>query len=499
MIWSAGLACKALHALGGAIAKIGEKMQASTIADTVRDFIAAPDEPALPVHTVRPSGLAAFYESLEAPARAFLQATGFAAAAGSVALIPGRAGVAGAALGLGEGNDPLTFGALPVALPPGTAWRLAGNIEAPEIAALAFLLGAYRFDRLKASSRPAPCRLILPEGAAQAEAIAGATWLARDLINMPANLLGPSELAEAAATELTSLGATVDVISGEALETAYPLIAAVGRGSARKPRVVVARWQPPGAGPDTKLISLCGKGVCFDTGGYDLKPSASMLRMKKDMAGAAISLGLARVIIEQRQPVRLEVRLGCVENSISGDAMRPLDIIRSRRGLTVSIGNTDAEGRLVLADLLAEASDTAPDLLLDFATLTGAARVALGPDIITMFSNDDALAAHIETAARLAHDPVCRLPLWIGYNSLLETHAADLNNVSDKPYAGAIVAALFLQRFVQPGTRWAHFDLYGWNDTTRPARPEGGEAQGLRAALNLISRIVNVADETPAL
>jgi leucyl aminopeptidase len=283
------------------------------------------------------------------------------------------------------------------------------------------------------------------------------------------------------------------------LEDAYPLIAAVGRGSARAPRVVIARWQAPGAGPDAKLISLCGKGVCFDTGGYDLKPSASMLRMKKDMAGAAVALGIAKVTIEQCQPVRLELRLGCVENSVSGDAMRPLDIVQSRSGLTVCVGNTDAEGRLVLADLLAEASAAAPDLLMDFATLTGAARVALGPDIITMFSNDDALAAQIETAARIAHDPVWRLPLWSGYNSLLETHPADLNNVSDKPYAGAIIAALFLQRFVNPGVRWAHFDLYGWNDTTRPARPEGGEAQGLRAALNLISRIVNVADETPSL
>jgi leucyl aminopeptidase len=239
--------------------------------------------------------------------------------------------------------------------------------------------------------------------------------------------------------------------------------------------------------------------VCFDTGGYDLKPSASMLRMKKDMAGAAIALGLAKLLIEQGHKLRLEVRLGCVENSISGSAMRPLDILRSRRGLFVAIGNTDAEGRLVLADLLAEASDAAPDLLLDFATLTGAARVALGPDIATVLTNDDTLYGQIETAARIAHDPVWRLPLWSGYNSVLETHGADLNNVSDKPYAGAIIAALFLQRFVAAGTRWAHFDIYAWNDTTRPGRPEGGEAQGLRAALNLISRIVNVADETQAL
>ncbi len=275
------------------------------------------------------------------------------------------------------------------------------------------------------------------------------------------------------------------------MQAAYPLVAAVGQGSARKPHVLVARWQARDAGPNAPLISLCGKGVCFDTGGYDLKPAASMLRMKKDMAGAAIALGLAKLLIENEIPIRLEVRLGCVENSISGDAMRPLDVIRSRRGLTVAIGNTDAEGRLVLADLLAEASDANPDLLLDFATLTGAARVALGPDIGAFFCNDDTLAMRIETAARIQHDPVWRLPLWNGYNSLLESHGCDLNNVSEKPYAGAIVAALFLQRFVRPGTRWAHFDLYAFNDSGRPGRPEGGEAQGLRAAWELTSKIVN--------
>ncbi len=461
--------------------------------------IASPGEPAVPVHAVRPPGLGDFLAGLDSQARNFLQATGFTAAYGSIALIPGETGLAGAALGLGESNDQLIFGSLPAALPPGTVWRLQGAIDDPALASLAFLLGCYRFDQLKSAPGPLPSRLLLSDNTVPAEAIAQAAWLARDLINLPANLLGPAELAGIAQQQLTSVGGDVTIVDGAALEAAYPLIAAVGRGSVRSPRVVIGRWQHPDAGPATKLISLCGKGVCFDTGGYDLKPSASMLRMKKDMAGAAIALAIAKVIIQQRQPVRIEVRLGCVENSISGNAMRPLDILRSRRGPTVAVGNTDAEGRLVLADLLAEASDAAPDLLLDFATLTGAARVALGPDIITMFSNDDALAAQIETAARAAQDPVWRLPLWSGYNSFLDTHAADLNNVSDKPYAGSIVAALFLERFVKPGTRWAHFDLYGWNDTTRPARPEGGEAQGLRAALNLISRIVNVADETTAL
>jgi leucyl aminopeptidase len=389
----------------------------------------------------------------------------------------------------------MAFGALPFALPQDTAWRLTGKLDSPEHAALGYLLGAYRFEQLKSTAGRAPARLVLPQSAGHAVTIARATWLVRDLINLPANILGPETLAEIARDELQALGADVTVVSGATLDAAYPLISAVGAASARAPHVVVARWQAPDAGPHAPLISLCGKGVCFDTGGLDLKPSASMLRMKKDMGGAAIALGLARIIMELGLKLRLELRLGCVENSVSGSAMRPLDVLRSRRGLTVAVGNTDAEGRLVLADLLAEASDAAPDLLLDFATLTGAARVALGPDIAAMFCNDDAISLQIDTAARAAHEGVWRLPLWSGYNSLLESHGCDLNNVSDKPYAGAILAALFLQRFVTTGTRWAHFDVYAWNDGSRPGRPEGGEAQAMRTALGLISKIVNIADE----
>jgi leucyl aminopeptidase len=329
-------------------------------------------------------------------------------------------------------------------------------------------------------------------------AIARIAWLARDLINLPANMLGPAELADAAANALAEAGGDVAIVEGAALDQAYPLVSAVGCGSARAPRVVKATWAPPnrgaGATEALPLISLCGKGVCFDTGGYDLKQSVGMLRMKKDMAGAAIALGVALLVIEAKLPVRLELRLGCVENCVSGTAMRPLDVIRSRRGLTVSIGNTDAEGRLVLADLLAEASDSAPDMLLDFATLTGAARVALGPDIVAMFCNDDPLAGWIETAARRTHDPVWRLPLWSGYDHLLEGAGCDLTNVADKPYAGAVMAALFLQRFVAGGTRWAHFDVYGWNDGPRSGRPEGGEPHGMRAAFELIRRFVNTAE-----
>jgi leucyl aminopeptidase len=459
------------------------------------DCLAPADSAAQPVHAVRPAALPAFLDGLSPHTANFLRASGFAAKAGTVSLLPGSAGLAGAVLGLGDDAGPYPFGALPFALPEGTVWHLAGPIDHPEDAALGFCLGGYRFDQLKSVPGRAPARLVPPTGAEPSLTIAEIAWLARDLINLPANMLGPAELAEAASSALTEAGADVAIVEGAALHQAYPLLSAVGSGSARAPRVVKATWSHPnrgaGATEALPLISLCGKGVCFDTGGYDLKQPSGMLRMKKDMAGAAIALGVALLVIEARLPVRLALRLGCVENSVSGSAMRPLDVIRSRSGLTVSIGNTDAEGRLVLADLLAEASDSMPDMLLDFATLTGAARVALGPDIAALFCNDEPLAASIETAARRAHDPVWRLPLWSGYDHLLEGAGCDLTNVADKPYAGAVLAALFLQRFVASGARWAHFDVYGWNDGPRPGRPEGGEAHGMRAAFELIRRFVN--------
>lgn len=246
-----------------------------------------------------------------------------------------------------------------------------------------------------------------------------------------------------------------------------------------------------GAKADSPLVSLCGKGVVFDTGGLDLKPSAGMLRMKKDMGGAAILLGLARLVMASDLPLRLELRLGCVENSVSGRAMRPMDVLRTRKGLSVEVGNTDAEGRLVLCDLLAEACEEAPDWLIDAATLTGAARVAVGPDLPALFSNDDAMAEALLHAGARCQDPMWRLPLWGGYDGWLSSQVADLGNVSSKPFAGAITAALFLQRFVPQGIRWAHLDTYAWNDSGRPGRPEGGEAQALRAAFGAISKFVH--------
>jgi leucyl aminopeptidase len=254
--------------------------------------------------------------------------------------------------------------------------------------------------------------------------------------------------------------------------------------------VAAFTWRGSGAHADAPLVSLCGKGVCFDTGGYDIKPAAGMLRMKKDMGGAATVLGIARILMEADLPIRLAVRIGCVENSISGHAMRPGDILRTRRGLTVEVGNTDAEGRLVLCDLLAEASDERPALLLNCATLTGAARVATGPDLPALFATDDGWAEAIAAAGLAIGDPVWRLPLWDGYDRWLDSPVADLNNVASRPFAGAVVAALFMRRFLAPGTPWVHLDLYAWNDSTRPGRPEGGEAQAMRAVAAAVERLL---------
>ena len=393
-------------------------------------------------------------------------------------------------LGLGEATGLYVFGALPFGLPEGE-WRLEPGDFAPADATLGFCLGAYRYTELKAPSRP-PARLVADDEAALSAA--RAVWLVRDLINTPADRLGPAQLADVSVQVGTAFGAACTTVAGAALEVAYPAIAAVGAGSERPPAVAILRWQGSNAAAGAPLISLCGKGVCFDTGGYDIKPSAGMLRMKKDMGGAAILLGLARMVMAADLPVRLALRLGCVENSISGRAMRPSDVIVTRQGLSVEVGNTDAEGRLVLCDLLAEACAEHPALLVDAATLTGAARVALGPDIVAMFSNDDGIATALQRAGDVCHDPVWRLPLWPGYDPWLSSRVADLNNVAAKPMAGAIIAGLFLQRFVTASTPWVHLDTYAWNDSDRPGRPEGGEATGLRSVFQyLVTKFNNPA------
>jgi leucyl aminopeptidase len=451
------------------------------------DCLASPSPDALPLHAIRPAGLDAFFAG--SSAAAFLRGAGFTAAKGEIQLLPGGSGVAGAVLGLGDSTDPHVFGALSFGLPPGD-WRIEPGDFAMDDAVLGFCLGAYQFTALK-KPRRAPARLVAPAHGSAVDA-ARATWLARDLINTPADRLGPAELAQAVVDVGARFGAAGAIVAGEVLARDYPAIAAVGAGSDRPACVATLRWQGSTAGPDAPLLSLCGKGVCFDTGGYDLKPSAAMLRMKKDMGGAAIMLGLARMVMAADLPVRLVLRVGCVENSVSGHAMRPSDVLTTRRGLTVEVGNTDAEGRLVLCDLLAEASDEGPDLLMDAATLTGAARVALGPELVAMFSNDDAAAEAMQAASMLCHDPVWRLPLWAGYDPWLSSRVADLNNVASKPFAGAIVAALYLQRFVTGPVRWIHLDTYAWTDITAAGRPEGGEALGMRASLAAISKIFNL-------
>ncbi len=399
--------------------------------------------------------------------------------------MPGNDGRLGRVLlGLGEGAEARStmwsLAGLPDALPEGS-YRLDCVPEGgdPTRLALGWALATYAFTRYHA--KPASgAALVWPEGAdrGQVERLARAVFLARDLANTPAGDLGPEELAQAAISVAEEAGACHRVIVGDALLAEnYPTIHAVGRASTRPPRLVDIVWGDPAA----PKVTLVGKGVCFDTGGLDLKTASGMRLMKKDMAGAAIMLGLAQAIMDAKLPVRLRVLLPCVENSVSGNAMRPLDIVRTRKGLTVEIGNTDAEGRLILCDALAEASTEKPQLLIDMATLTGAARVALGPELAALFCNDDALAAALLDAAATEEDPMWRMPLWRPYRKMIDSKVADLNNVSESPHAGAITAALYLQEFVDPGIPWAHLDVMAWNPQSRPGRPEGAEATAMRA------------------
>ncbi|HET9389355.1 MAG TPA: leucyl aminopeptidase family protein [Steroidobacteraceae bacterium] len=406
---------------------------------------------------------------------------------------PGRNGaLAGAVLGLGalKSTDDLRLwhaAGLTDRLPPQT-YHVANKL-APEAAThfvLGWLVGAYRLGRYRAHSPPAPrSTLVAPAGADldYARAAARACELSRDLINTPANDMGPAELAEAAVSLGTRCGASTRVIVGDALQReGFPLIHAVGAGSSRAPRLIDLRWGDAAA----PRVTLVGKGVCFDTGGLDLKPSAAMLLMKKDMGGGACALGLAQLLMQLSAPVNLRVLVPAVENSVDGNAYRPGDVLRSRKGLTVEIGNTDAEGRLVLADALAEADSEQPDLLVDLATLTGAARVALGPELPAAFSPDARLLEALQHKGDEEADPVWPLPLWTAYEEELASKVADLGNVAAAPFAGSIIGALFLKRFVTATPAWMHLDLYAWNPKERPGRPVGAEAQCIRALYRLI-------------
>ncbi len=435
-----------------------------------------------PLYVVRADELQGFLATLPELSAAFLRASGFAAKPGEVALLPGGDGLAGAVIGIGAESSPWHFGNAAWSLPSGSRWHLEGKHTEPVKSVLGWKLGAYRWLNYKRQER-APAELIVPEGAESAVMIAEAICAARDLINTPAADLGPQQLAEAAAALARRHGGRAEIITGQALSEGFPCMAAVGAGSPRAPHLAVLHWEGAADGP---LIALCGKGVCFDTGGLDLKPSAAMLRMKKDMGGAAVMLAVAEMVMRAKLPLRLLVLIGAVENAVSGSAMRPMDVLRTRKGLRVEIGNTDAEGRLVLSDLLQFATEQKPAMILDAATLTGAARVALGPDLPALFCNDENLAKQILAAGVAENDPLWQLPLHDGYDSWLDSPFADLSNVASRPMAGAVTAALFLRRFVPAGQPWAHIDVYAWNDSTRPGRPEGGEAQAARAIFKML-------------
>ena len=419
---------------------------------------------------------------------AWTRSAGFAAKAGTLCLVQGKdGGLERVLAGVEPEDGPWALAGLPAALPKGR-YRIdpPPSEEEATSAALGWALGSYSFDRY----RKAPAdfaALVWPKGADKAAVsrAAEATTLVRDLVNTPAADMGPAELAAAARSLARRHKARVTVVEGEQLlKKNYPAIHAVGRASSRAPRLIDLRWGAKGP-----RVTLIGKGVCFDSGGLDLKPAGGMLLMKKDMGGGAHALGLAGMIMDAKLPVRLRMLVPAVENSVSGDAFRPLDVLQTRKGLSVEVGNTDAEGRLVLCDALAEADREKPDLLLDFATLTGAARVALGPELPALFCNDDALAADLLDEGERHHDPLWRLPLHCPYRLLLDSRVADINNISDGPFAGAITAALFLGEFVDAATPWAHMDIMAWNPRARPGRPIGGEAMGLRTAFAVVEAL----------
>jgi leucyl aminopeptidase len=449
-------------------------------------LVARATKSTVPVLPLTPDGLKRWLSTAGAATRAWVKARRFEASAAQTVGIPGADGhLESVLLGLGPQPDLWAFGGLSGQLPSGR-YRLDGDLEpvGPTAAALGFALGAYAFDRYKSVPEP-DVELVWPDGAdrAKVERLADAVSLGRDLITTPADDMGPAELAAAVQASGKAYGAKVTVIEGsQLLKKNYPAVHAVGRASSRAPRLVDLRWGRP---KDPK-VTLVGKGVVFDSGGLDIKTAAGMKLMKKDMGGAAIALSLAQAVMDAELPVRLRLLIPAVENAISGNAFHPLDVLQTRKGLTVEVGNTDAEGRLILCDALAEACTESPEVLIDFATLTGAARVALGTEIPVMFSNDDNLAEAVLASGEAVDEPVWRLPLHPAYQRFLDSMVADTSSTGSTPYGGAITAALFLQRFVDDAISWAHFDVMGYNLETRPGRPAGGEAMGLRAVYDFL-------------
>ena len=444
---------------------------------------------ALPVQFVVQPRWRAWLKEQGAGRRGWIESSGVAGRAGELAVLPGRDGKASSAvLVLSDKPTLWDFGALAAKLPAGT-WKFASDtapVSATD-AAVAIGLGSWRFERYRSRKDKPGAKIVWPQGAdkARATAIVEAMSAARDMITTPSSDMGPAELADA----IQSLGkahkAKVRVIVGDdLLKQNYPMVHAVGRASARAPRLIDLVW---GRDSDPK-VTLVGKGVCFDSGGLDLKPATGMLNMKKDMGGAATVTAVAAMVMASRLPVRLRLLVPAVENSVSGNAFRPLDVVPTRKGISVEIGNTDAEGRLILCDALHEGASEKPTMMVDCATLTGAARLALGTDLPALFCNDDELADDLVDAGKAVADPMWRLPLFAGYRRLLDSKVADINNAPGVAFGGAITAALYLKEFVPDDVPWAHFDMMAWNNTSRPGRPEGGEAQAARAIFAAIEK-----------
>ena len=445
---------------------------------------------ALPIYLVATKDDEVFAKLSEAQ-RKWIEARDWTPKAGAVLALPGPDGAVTIAL-LGTGGkdwavkSPLLTGTLPGSLPPGD-YRFASTLPDPELATVAWLAGAYRFGRYKKQEGTKPSRLVRPDGVDRARglALAESLYFARDIINTPANDFGPAELEFAAREIADEHSATVKVTEGSGLlSDNFPMIHAVGRASDRAPRLIDFRWGSEHA----PKLTIVGKGICFDTGGLDIKPSSAMALMKKDMGGAAATLALAHLIMSMKLPVRLRVLIPAADNSVSGNAFRPGDVLQSRNGMTVEIGNTDAEGRLVLADALSLADDEAPDWLITIATLTGAARVALGPDLPPLYTDDDDFAEGLLAAGLEIGDPLWRMPLWAPYDQLLKSKIADVNHIAEGSYAGSIMAALFLKRFVTKAKRFAHLDIFAWVPREQPGRPQGAEAQAARALFHYFDK-----------
>jgi len=412
-------------------------------------------------------------------AAALARDSGFKASAGQVVMIAGEAGI-DALVGAGDGSSPFNAASSALSLPEGD-WAFESLIAGWDATqtAIAFALGGYQFTRYKSATR-APARLVPPEGCDRDEAnrVAKGVMLTRDLVNTPAGDMLPSHLEAVARSLADAHGAEMTVTTGDdLLSQNYPMIHAVGRASVDAPRLIEFEW----GDESHPRLALVGKGVCFDSGGLDIKPAEGMLLMKKDMGGSATVLGVASMIMDAKLPVRLHVLIPAVENAIAGNAFRPGDVLTSRKDLTVEVGNTDAEGRLVLADAITKAAESEPELLIDMATLTGAARVAMGPDLAPFYTDDAEFAAGVEKAGHETDDPVWRMPLWDRYDEWLSSPIADLSSTGDGRLAGSITAALFLRRFGADAKAWAHFDIFAWNPAARPGRPAGGEMLGGRA------------------